>query len=496
MGLFKFQLTSPTLADRTSELRKAYLTGLDRTPSRLNIEFRPGMMLCSRDNNESGRLFVPWPVEGYGTPIVGTATLAERAQPYNLAVELARGKLNEVRNQLADWRQMGLRAPSELEGILREAQKAFVKAATAGDDHEVSFPSAQKCLSATWKAGDLLTDAYTSQVIHTRLGASPKLPTLVGCALEGDPKAAPWGATYPSLFNSARITCNWKSLAPTEGQVRWDEVDAQLAWCRKQKLAIQAGPLLDFRPSAMPDWIWLWEGDYDTILGFVVELVRQTVTRYRGKIPIWNLVHRPACNDVLGLSEEEQIRITARAVQVARQADPTAQVYIGLERPWAEWMGSSAFQLGPLHLADYLVRADLGLAGLGLEITPGYSAPGSSMRDLFDFSRLLDLYALLNLPLHIDMVCPSSAKPDPLAEASVRVESTQWAEPPNDNTQVQWASRWVALAAAKPFVRSITWLQMSDAVPHLFPNGGLYNPKYAPKPIVNWLKTFRSELLA
>src|SRR5206468_8807976 len=103
MGLLKFQPPSPHLAGRLPELRKAYITGLDRTPSRLGIEFRQGQMLCYRDTNESGRLYIPWPVEGFGTPIVGTATLGERAEPYPLAVELARGRLNELSNQLADW---------------------------------------------------------------------------------------------------------------------------------------------------------------------------------------------------------------------------------------------------------------------------------------------------------------------------------------------------------------------------------------------------------
>jgi len=69
------RLTAGDLTSRLAELRKAYVTGLDRTPSRLGIEFRQGLMICHRDSNESGRLFVPWPVEGFGTPIVGTATL-------------------------------------------------------------------------------------------------------------------------------------------------------------------------------------------------------------------------------------------------------------------------------------------------------------------------------------------------------------------------------------------------------------------------------------
>jgi hypothetical protein len=496
MGVLKFQVTSPDLASRLPDLRKAYITGLDRTPSRLTVEFRQGQMVCQRDSGESGRLFVPWPVPGHGTPIVGTATLAERRDPYNLAVELARGKLNDVRNQLADWRQMGLRIPAELESLMTDALRSFVRATLSTDSPEASFEAAQSSLAACWTAGDLLVEAYTAQVLQTRLSASTKLPTQLAGVLDGDPKTAPWAADWGATFNAARVSVPWKQLAPSEGLYRWDELDNQLAWCRKNQVAVQAGPLLDFRPGALPDWIWLWEGDFETILGLVVDLVRHTVQRYRGRIPVWHLVHRPASVDVLGLSEEEQIRITARAIQVARQADPGAQFTIGLERPWAEWMGSSPFQLGPLHLADYLVRADLGLAGIALEITPGYSSPGSHLRDLFDFSKLLDLYALLNLPLHIWMTSPSSTSPDPQADPNVRVEANQWPSTPDEASQAEWAAKWVSLAVAKPFVRSVSWSQTCDASPHVYPHGGLYRPDQSPKPLLTWLQEFRRDLLA
>ncbi len=495
MGVLKFQLTAPDSASRLSDLRKAYVTGLDRTPSRLSVEFRQGVMVCLRESNESGRLFVPWPVEGFGTPIVGTATLGERREPYNLAVELSRGKLNDVRNQLADWRQMGLRAPADLDEILAEAQSAFIKAATSANDPVASHAHAQRSLAAAFLAGERLTETYTTQVLQTRLAAAPKLPTQLVGGIEGDPKSAPWASAFPSVFNAARVGCSWRSIAPNEGHFRWEELDAQLAWCRKFNLPVQAGPLLEFRPSALPDWIWLWEGDFDTILGLVVDLVRNAVQRYRGRIPLWHIAHRPASVDFLGLSEEEQIRIAARAVQVARQADPAAQFTIGVERPWAEWMGGSPFQLGPLHLADYLVRADLGLAGITIEVAPGYSPPGSHLRDLFDFSRLLDLYALLNLPLHVWMTFPSSSGPDPLADPAVRVETAQWSTPPDVSTQAHLAAKWIALAAAKPFVRSVAWTQMSDAAPHLFPHGGLFDAQQEPKPLLPWMRSFRQELL-
>src|SRR3954468_750017 len=153
MGVFKFVLPSNDLARRLPGLRRAYITGLDRTPGRLNVEFRNGLMACHRESTESARLFVPWPIAGYGTPIVGTATLAERQSPYVLALELARGKLNDVRNQMADWVQMGLAPPPELDRSMAEARTAFIRAATSSDNPENCVLAAQASLEASSRAG-------------------------------------------------------------------------------------------------------------------------------------------------------------------------------------------------------------------------------------------------------------------------------------------------------------------------------------------------------
>ncbi len=202
MGVMKFRLPSDELVRRLPDYRKAYITGLDRTPARVGVELRNGLMTCLRDTTESGRLFVPWPIDGYGTPIVGTATLAERPTPYVLAVELARGKLNDVRNQLADWTQMGLRSTPELAQALEEAQHEFIRAATSADQPETSFAAAQSSLRSASLAGDLLMEAYTSQVLQSRLVATSRLPTHLGCVLSLRPPQA-----APSPGMAAHVQC-------------------------------------------------------------------------------------------------------------------------------------------------------------------------------------------------------------------------------------------------------------------------------------------------
>jgi hypothetical protein len=496
MGVMKFRLPSSEPSRKLPDYRKAYITGLDRTPGRLAVELRNGLMTCVRETTESGRLFVPWPIEGHGMPLVGTATLAERPDAYILPVELARGKLNDVRNQLSDWIQMGLRSTTELEQALAEAQRTFVQAVTSSDRPEHCAQKAQLCLQATSRAGDLLIEAYTAQILQSRLAATSKLSTHLGCVLEGTPKKPPATFDWPGTFNICHLSVPWSQIAPSEGQFRWDQLDAQLAWCRRQSLPFEVGPLVEFRHGALPDWIWLWEGDSETIGSLVADFVQQTVQRYKGQVPLWHVVHRPAGSEILGLTEEEQIRITARAIQAARQSDPSAQFTIGIDRPWAEWMGASHFQLGPLHLCDYLLRADLGLAGVAIEIAPGYSSPGSYMRDLFEFSKLLDLYSLLNVPLFVWMALPSADGPDPNADSSVHLESGQWPQPIDEAMQAAWGAKWVALAVSKPFVRTVSWLQASDAAPHLYPHAGLLRPNQTHKPLLSWLKMLRKETLA
>ncbi len=496
MGVMKFRLPSNEPTRRAPDYRKAYITGLDRTPGRLAVELRNGLMTCARESTESGRLFVPWPIDGFGMPLVGTATLAERPAPYVLSVELARGKLNDVRNQLSDWLQLGLRSTPQLEQSLAEAQKAFVVAATSSDRAEECAQAAQASLDAASRAGDLLLDAYTSQILQSRLASTSRLPTHLGCMVDETPQKVTSALDWASTFNTVHVNVPWKEIARAEGQYRWDQLDSLLSWGRRSGLAVEVGPLIEFRYGTIPDWVSLWEGDCETISGLVADFVQQTVQRYRGRVPLWHLVHRPASGDILGLTEEEQIRITARAIQVARQADPTAQLSIGIDRPWADWMGSSHFQLGPLHLCDYLLRADLGLSAVAIEIAPGFSAPGSYMRDVFEFSKLLDLYSLLNVPLCIWMALPSAAGPDPLADPNVHVEPQQWPASLDENLQAAWGAKWLALAVAKPFVRTVSWLQPSDATPHLYPHAGLLRSDQTAKPLASWLRMLRKETLA
>src|SRR5206468_3095056 len=90
-------------------------------------------LLVEREGNESVKVHIPWPIDGFGMPLIATGTLQQRERPYLLPVELARGKINQTRNQLADWQQVGLEVPDGVTAKLHEAV-TLLTAAACGQD--------------------------------------------------------------------------------------------------------------------------------------------------------------------------------------------------------------------------------------------------------------------------------------------------------------------------------------------------------------------------
>jgi hypothetical protein len=67
---------------------------------------------------------------------------------------------------------------------------------------------------------------------------------------------------------------------------------------------------------------------------------------------------------MLGLSEEQRLRLVVTAVEAVRTTDPRAPVVLVIDQPCAEFMGERECDLSPLHFADALVRAEIGVAAI------------------------------------------------------------------------------------------------------------------------------------
>jgi hypothetical protein len=292
----------------------------------------------------------------------------------------------------------------------------------------------------------------------------------------------------------ASVPVTWRTVEAVEGRRDWSQTDAQVEWAHSAGLRICAGPLLELDDRGVPEWTYLWEGDVNSLIGFMLNHVRAVVERYRGKVHLWQVAARMTHGHALGLSEEARLQVAAKAIIAVHQLDPSTPLVVTFDQPWAEYLATEQLDLAPLHFADALVRADLGLSGLGLELNVGYHPGGSAHRGPLAISRLIDTWSLLELPLMVALTLPSSAADDPQANGKVRVLSSQDDDVTPDS-QRDWIAQHVPLLLAKNAVQVVVWNQLSDATAHHYPHSGLLDAAEKPKPALDTLKKLRQQFL-
>ena len=486
MGLMRFRVHPPERL--TGEMvREAYLTGLDRIAWQVQSSAEDGVLTLRRAATESATLHIPWPIEGHGVVILSSGYLMERPEPYLLPLELARGTLNQLRNQLWEWQAMGLNVPQAVWNRVHDARRLLARGATCQDDLPACTAHCEASLRQSYEAGVLLAALYTDQCIAVRRRGGGRLAAWLGADLGTSLLDEATAKTFLRTFNAATVPICWHDVEATEGSYYWPLSDRQIDWCQAHGLRTVAGPLLKLASDGLPDWLTLWEDDLDDLLTFVEEFIRAAVGRYRGKIDLWQCAGRVNVGEVLSLSEQDKLRLTARSVELVRQLDPDVPAAIALDQPWAEYMSRQDVDFPPLHFADALIRAGLNISGLVLEINLGRSPGGTLPRSPLELSRQLDAWGTLGLPLYVYVSAPGGTGADPLARRAAQQPPGRW----NARAQQAWVARCVPLMLAKPCVAGVFWNQLCDCQPHEFPHAGLFDPQGRPKPAVKTLAAIR-----
>jgi hypothetical protein len=495
MGVMTFSLPADLPAEALRELGRSFvLGGPDHMPHPTDVHLEPGLLELAREVDESGAIAVPWEVPGAGLLLRSSASLMERPQPYHLLIELARGKVNQLRSQAADWQAGGLYMPPALAQSIREATHSFGRAVT-------HFPSpqteqeAQNALVLAFHAAEDLVQTYADQVLHIRHQRQPRLDTALGCRLGQTVPQGEQAAAFLNTFNTAIIPFPWPEVEPAEGEFHWQSSDAQLTWAQGQGLRVLAGPLVDFSLVRLPGWVRQWQKDRGHFLSYVCDYVEVVVKRYQDRIRTWQL--SAAANVAAGLAvgEEDLLWLTLKMAETIRRIDPTLEVLFSVAQPWGDYLTGRQRIHSPFLCADTLLRNGLRLAALDVELLMGLMPRGSYCRDLLEVSRILDLYAVLGTPLQVTLGYPAQTGDDARSEAGLAVDAGHWQAGLNPQGQADWAAAVAELALAKPYVRSVLWVQFSDAEPHPFPHCGLADDQGVPRPALERLGQLRQQHL-
>ena len=489
MGSMRFIFPPDRISDDL--IQRAHMSGYDRVPWQVTPSREDCRLCMERPVSDSGNFHIPWQVKGHGQVTLSTATLMERPEAYHLPLELARGEISQLRNQLAEWQAIGLVVPAEVFSGLAEATGLFGRAISGVQGSSQSNETADEAIRTAMDAGRLLAGCYTEQSLAVRRQGAQRLPTLLGADLGVSPLDEKTSAQCLESFNAVNLPMVWGEVETSPKEYNWDVTDRQLDWAREHGMTVCAGPLLQFSRHTIPAWLLPFEGDFDSILTFACEYIEEVIQRYRGRIDVWQSAARPNTATALSLSEQERVTVAARAIELTRDLDENASVVVSFDQPWAEYLSRQEVDFPPLHFADALNRADLGLSGVMLELNLGYEPGGTLPRSLLDLNRRLDYWSLLNVPLYLTLCVPSSATPDPLSDQNVAVWPDTW----DLGTQQSWINQHVPLFLSKSYVQGIFWKQLRDSESHELPHGGLFDSGGHPKPSLRQMAALRKAYL-
>lgn len=491
MGIMQFHV-SPEYPSAQNLESLVYLAGLDRIPWKSEVRLRSNILELRRSSQQSACLTAPWPVSNGGLLTLSTGTLVERGKPYELGVELLRGKLGQLLNQFGEWRDQGLEVPASVERGIEEAvdllgDVIFARRKGRGTENRL-----KDCHNLIRQMVETVCDQYVRQSLTMRrLMSRGKIPFWMGPALEQIEPTGKVADMLATFATAASISFTWGDGEPSPREYCFDLADSQLLWCKQAGVLRGIGPLISLCSDRLPNWV-----SSDTPSPLVetaaLNFVAQTVRRYRAKVDFWEILGPLNATMPFRISEEKMASFVARAIQTAHNLDPGVTVAISVRQPWLEDLRSHDCEYPAPVIVDALLRAGIGLDGIVLEMQLGYVPQGTYLRDRLDLSRQIDYWAQWGIPLFIRFCVPSRTDADPLCTASFQPFVWNWTEQEQD----RWSRDYIMMLLASPMVRGVFWSPWCDFEPHEFPHGGLFDFAQKPKPVTRFLAEMRKEWLA
>lgn len=521
--------------------KHAHLIGPDDLALPSEISLSGSVIEAVKRVEGAGALAIqyPLPAPTGGTLTLRTTLLPERPAPYLLSLELARHQVMLLLNKLEEWALFDLPASDPVMLKVEQARSAWTHAlvvqrrsGATGLYSAEAESAATDALIAAIEAGEALA-ALSARQQHARrisgeLDRLAKKPPPANALTEHEAQEARKRAAgsagvilpdvpqigvgvSPAVFNPAvcdailkcadfiSVPMRWAELEPKEGKYSFASTDRWIEWAvTKAKLPVVAGPVLDFDAGGVPDFLYIWEHDYETLRDVVIEHVKQVVTRYRRTVHTWTICSGLHVASNFAISYEQAVDLTRVCVLIVRKLHPQAKVQIEIAQPWGEYTAEvsarASRSIPPAVYCELLNQVGVDFDAVALKVQMGVPLPGRSTRDMMALSALLDRYGKLDKPVSLSVLGAPSASIS--AQGDDALESGSWRKPWSADQQGAWAARAMALAAGKPYIKSICWQEIADAPAPSMVGGGLLNAQGQPRPAMHALIALREALRA
>lgn len=474
----------------------AIAMGPESVPIPGDVRFTDGKLVVSRIEDHAAGVSLLWDVDKLGSFMLETTRLADRSAPYNLNVELARSRLMRIVQKQEDWNLFDFPRAEKFIAQFREAQALFAEALGKLHVPEEASVLADKSLAMSIPLSEELADFHCDLLLNRRKQANGFARHIFGCRVDSTVRNQRYKDIACEQFDYVVLPMGWKQLQPEEDQFNTESLDDWVELLTRKRIPIVAGPLINLTDGEIPDWLFIWEHDYDTLRELAYEYVQKVVHRYRKAVSVWNVVAGLHANSNFHLSFEQIIELTRLLVSQVKTIIPNAKTLVTVSQPYGEYHAQGVTGVPPMLYAEMVAQSGVNFEAFGVELEQGIPASGGLTRDMFQVSSLLDRFSTIGRPVFLTAV---GAPDRHVADSSDRSEGKldpakagYWKRPWDPALQAEWVEQVYKLALSKPYVESVAWGNLAD-INHSVPGGGLMDDMFRPKPVFQKIHLMREQ---
>ncbi len=457
----------------------AYLVGSDGVPLAADIRLAEGEIRCAKRAQGPAGLSLLWDVPQFGRIMLETTRLPDDDdRAYNLNVELARCRLMRIAQKREDWGLFELGDVPEEEADLDKARGYFIESLKAKDPVQAA-KLADESLRLSCEVGEKLSLFHADIFLARRRQSGSFSRRTFGCSVDLSSLNEGYCRRLLEGFDFLNLPIVWRDIEPKEQDFQWSLLDRWVEWLTKHRVPLRASPLVAFDEANIPDWLYIWEHDFETVRDMVYDHINRVAERYGNYVHSWEVISAIHAENCFNFNFEQLMELTRMAATLTKQLSPRSATVVNLTAPWGEYYARNQRTIPPMLYADMAVQSGINFDAFGLQFFFGVPKDGMYARDLFQVSAMIDRFALLGKVLHITAIQVPSATNKDEGDAwggEVDVEAAgYWHETWSEDLQAQWLRDFVRIALSKPFVESITWRDLADTQGHYLPHGGLLN---------------------
>ncbi len=452
---------------------RAQVIGLEGIPWTSSSAIQHENLIVFRHVDMSGRLLIPFQSTHHGVVHLTTATLPESDTAYQVDLELARGSLSRLRNQVAIWQESGLNIP---QNVLEAIEKLVL------DYSSILFQSSPRVESGKSRYADVvdgvvdlmfkITHEFSQQVDAIGKADTSHVPVHCGVRTIAT-------SEQKISIRSVQIAPRFESIESTTGMVDVSSTQSIVDWTGKvpgKGIAI-AGPVIDFSDAELPIWLQ-GTSAFEHRLTLVKMICREIGQQYGKSLRLFNALAGISGVGHTFFNYPQQLQMSIEVLEVLDRTMPNTSTILGFDQPWGERLSMANGGVPAMEIAESLLRYGTRLSAIGLEFNLGYTPQGTFIRDPLQWVDLIDRWSQFGLPLVVYLAAPLVTDGELPTNRHVQTICHSCFRP----EFVDYLATIIDLLKCRPSVNVVVWKYASDRDNWRFPLSGLVDQDGKSKP--------------